>query len=542
METVVIIGGGISGLIAACNIKKNKPHYKVIIVEKNNVIGGRLFQEKINGFTVNNGPSWLWLNDIIQDIFQKIGIDLSNFTTNNLKTQYKLILSDNIYNISNLDNFEELVYNLDPQALPKIKNFIKRSNYKYNISKPYLFLPNIKFTEYISFNLFTNIFHLDIFSSYRNLVSKLSSNKTIKTILEWPSLFIGSHPSKISGLFTFLSSQMLTIGTQIPSKNGMIDIINLLKYHLESLDIQVLTDTEFIDFNYHNNSITEVICMNKYQHKFTIPTNNVISACDYFYTENKLPNHFRSYPKLYWDKQVMCPSCLIINLVLDTKLPNLEYHNLFFDYSIDQHFQDIYQLNKSPKNPLFYLNITSKLFNEVPDNYENLFILIPTSNNFYLSHIQKNELIEKVINRLTIFTNINIKHHIKLKNIFCDQNFSSEFNAYKFNAYGLGCDYQQIGFFRPKIKSRFISNLYYCGHMAPPGPGVPPSIISGYNASNYLLNNKKTTKWDNLIIFITNIMVMIVTLGTNFRTIWTTIKKEFNFIMFNKFYNYPEYN
>jgi len=85
METVVIIGGGISGLIAACNIKKNKPHYKVIIVEKNNVIGGRLFQEKINGFTVNNGPSWLWLNDIIQDIFQKIGIDLSNFITNNLK-------------------------------------------------------------------------------------------------------------------------------------------------------------------------------------------------------------------------------------------------------------------------------------------------------------------------------------------------------------------------------------------------------------------------------------------------------------------------
>ena len=46
MKNIVIVGGGISGMIASINLKKKAPHYNVILIEKETQLGGRLYQEK----------------------------------------------------------------------------------------------------------------------------------------------------------------------------------------------------------------------------------------------------------------------------------------------------------------------------------------------------------------------------------------------------------------------------------------------------------------------------------------------------------------
>jgi phytoene desaturase len=37
----------------------------------------------------------------------------------------------------------------------------------------------------------------------------------------------------------------------------------------------------------------------------------------------------------------------------------------------------------------------------------------------------------------------------------------------------------QTAIFRPACKSKKVSNLFYTGQLTVPGPGVPPSLISG---------------------------------------------------------------
>ena len=37
----------------------------------------------------------------------------------------------------------------------------------------------------------------------------------------------------------------------------------------------------------------------------------------------------------------------------------------------------------------------------------------------------------------------------------------------------------QTAFLRPKLKSKRVQNLYFTGQLTVPGPGVPPSLISG---------------------------------------------------------------
>jgi len=43
---------------------------------------------------------------------------------------------------------------------------------------------------------------------------------------------------------------------------------------------------------------------------------------------------------------------------------------------------------------------------------------------------------------------------------------------------------------KPKIKSKKLNNLFYTGQLTVPGPGVPPSLISGKVVANYILNKE----------------------------------------------------
>ena len=38
---------------------------------------------------------------------------------------------------------------------------------------------------------------------------------------------------------------------------------------------------------------------------------------------------------------------------------------------------------------------------------------------------------------------------------------------------------RQTAILKPSIKNRKVKNLYYTGQLTVPGPGVPPSLISG---------------------------------------------------------------
>ena len=41
-----------------------------------------------------------------------------------------------------------------------------------------------------------------------------------------------------------------------------------------------------------------------------------------------------------------------------------------------------------------------------------------------------------------------------------------------------------------QAKSKKLKNLFYTGQLTVPGPGVPPSLISGKVVANYILNKE----------------------------------------------------
>jgi phytoene desaturase len=93
--------------------------------------------------------------------------------------------------------------------------------------------------------------------------------------------------------------------------------------------------------------------------------------------------------------------------------------------------------------------------------------------------------------RLEKLTNQSVRNNIMFKDSFGVNDFISDYNSFKGNAYGLANTLLQTAFLRPKLKSKKVKNLYFTGQLTVPGPGVPPSLISGQLVAELISKNDR---------------------------------------------------
>jgi phytoene desaturase len=163
---------------------------------------------------------------------------------------------------------------------------------------------------------------------------------------------------------------------------------------------------------------------------------------------------------------------------------------LFFDTDFEAHASEIYDDPKWPKAPLFYASFTSLTDPTVaPEGKESGFFLIPLAPDLEDSETLREKYFDMILARLEKHTKQSIKTFISFKESYCLNDFKEDYNSYKGNAYGLANTLLQTAFLRPKIMSKKVKNLYFTGQLTVPGPGVPPSLISGKIAAELISQN-----------------------------------------------------
>ena len=84
-----------------------------------------------------------------------------------------------------------------------------------------------------------------------------------------------------------------------------------------------------------------------------------------------------------------------------------------------------------------------------------------------------------VMDRLEDLIGQSIRDAVVYKRSYAHSDFEKDYHAYKGNAYGLANTLRQTAILKPRMKSSKVKNLYFTGQLTTPGPGVPPSLISG---------------------------------------------------------------
>ncbi len=470
---IAIIGSGFSALAASCYLAK--AGHQVQVFEKNSTVGGRARQLRKDGFTFDIGPTWYWMPDVFERFFADFGKKTTDYyQLIKLSPAYQVYFGIKDY-VNIADNLHEIVQtfeSIEEGSGKVLEKFISEAQDNYNIAiKKLVYRPGESPIELVTPQTMLKVG--TFFSNISKEIRKRFKNPKLVQILEFPVLFLGAKPSDTPAFYSFMNFADFGLGTWHP-KGGMYSVVIAMQQLAEELGVEF-----HINQNIHKIVVENQKVIGLETQTGFVAADLVLSGADYSHTETLLESKFRQYSEKYWDKKTFAPSSLLFYVGFDKEIERVEHHSLFFDVPFSKHAEEIYDRPQWPSEPLFYASFPSKTDEVAPVGKEAAIFLIPLATDLEDTHEIREKYFEIILTRLEQLTEQSLKNHVIFNESFCVNDFKEAYNSCKGNAYGMANTLLQTAFLRPKLKSKKLPNLYFTGQLTVPGPGVPPSLISG---------------------------------------------------------------
>ncbi len=477
---------------AACFMAK--AGWEVTVLEKQLVPGGRARQLLADGFVFDMGPSWYWMPDVFERFFNQFGKKVSDYyQLERLDPSYRIYWPDERMDIpADYVGLKKLFDNIEAGSGKKLDIFLKEAAYKYEVGINKLVQkPGQSILEFVDWEVIKGVFKLDVFTNMKKHIGKFFTHPKLQQLMEFPVLFLGALPQNTPALYSLMNYADIQLGTWYP-KGGMYKIVEGMYDLATSLGVKFVFNTDVKELILEKDNIKEVVAENGEKERIIYKADVIISGADYHFTETKLlPKAARTYSEKYWEKRTMAPSCLLYYVGLNKRLKEVLHHTLFFDTDFEVHGKEIYSNPAWPADPLFYVSITSVSdTTTAPEGCENLFFLIPVASGLEGDTEKlRDRYFDRIVKRFEHKTGQVITDSIIYKKSYSISNFIDDYNSFKGNAYGLANTLLQTAVLKPACRSKKVKNLFYTGQLTVPGPGVPPSLISGEVVANEVQKN-----------------------------------------------------
>ncbi|MBC8140020.1 MAG: phytoene desaturase, partial [Armatimonadetes bacterium] len=453
--------------------------------------GGRARDWHKDGFAFDLGPSWYWMPDVFEQFFARFGKSPADYyDLHRLDPGYRVVFGEgNAVDIpADLGELADLFESIEPGSAAKLRTFLAQAEYKYRVGmNDYVRRPSLSVTEFVDIRIVKESVRLQMVQTMRSHVQSFFKDERLRRILEFPILFLGGTGREIPAMYSLMNYADLVLGTWYPM-GGLRKVADAMESLARELGVQIITDCEASKIVVEHGAAVGVETMAGETHR----ADSVIAGADYHHVEqNLLEPQYRTYDEAYWDSRVLSPSSLLFYLGVDKRLQNLQHHNLFFDEPLDPHADVIFKNPAYPDKPLFYVCCPSQTDPGVaPPGCENIFVLIPLAPGLSDTDAERERQYDLVMTRLERLTGQTIRESVIVRRDYAHRDFIADYHSYKGNAYGLANTLAQTAFWKPTLKPLKVRNLFYCGQLTVPGPGVPPSLISGQIAADLALGVK----------------------------------------------------
>lgn len=329
---VIIIGSGFASLSAACLLAKNG--FEVIILEKNNTIGGRARQFEANDFTFDMGPSWYWMPDVFERFYNLFNKKTSDFyDLKRLDPSYRVVWGKNEHwDIpASIEELYTLFESVEKGSSTQLKKFMAEAAYKYAVGiGKFVQMPGKSLFEYIDSQVLQAIFKMHLFTDISSYIKKHFTDSRIVRLLEFPVLFLGERPTHTPALYSLMNYADIALGTWYPL-GGMFKIVEAMQQIAVSNGVTIKTNAEVLQIHSANNQVVSVSTAEQ-----TYTCDYIIAGADYHHVDKKLTEHkHQQYTEKYWENRKMAPSSLLYYLGINKKIKHLLHHNLFLMLILD---------------------------------------------------------------------------------------------------------------------------------------------------------------------------------------------------------------
>lgn len=476
-KKIVIIGGGLGGLAAACLLAK--AGHTVTLYEKNSQLGGRAGQLQAEGFTFDTGPSWYLMPDVFEHFFELLGENISDhLDLIRLRPGYRVFYKgDGQLDITGDLAADKMTFeHIEAGAGEKLEAYLAAAGRTYETA-----LKDFTYKNYDSpLDLVTKTFmhalrDIPVFTTMHQHASKYFKDDRLQKVLLYPSVFLGVSPFKAPALYSMLSHTDFTQGVFYP-RGGIYALTEALVSIGTKLGVSYQLDNPVEQVSVADGTASGIVVNGK-----PVAADIVVSDAGVQYTESALLQApYRDHSETYWESRVLAPSALLMYIGADKQFASLTHHNLLFSKDWRKNFDEIYSQPQLPSDPSLYVCAPGKTDASVlPAGTENLFVLVPLAAGLAYTDEELQTYAENILQTMETEMDMpGLRAAITYKKLFCVKDFAAHYNSFHGTGLGLGHTLLQTAPFRPHNISRKVSGLYYVGSDVHPGIGMPSVLIS----------------------------------------------------------------
>lgn len=495
MKKVSIIGAGTAGL--AAGIRLASKGYEVEIFEKNEKVGGRMYQFEIDDFKFDVGPTIVMMKDIYEEVFKDSGVDPKDYLDmQRLEPMFRLVFPDET-ELSGTSDLVKMTAENEGFSQSDAQGYLA---YLADVYKRYLVAKNHfieksfrKKTDFYNPKTLYQALKLRTFSNAYDSIGKFVENEKIRQALAFQTLYIGISPFSGPSIYTIIPMIELLYGVWY-IKGGMYEMARAMEKRFYELGGKILFNQDVEEILIDDKKIAYGLIANGTKYESDI----VLSNADFPYTMDNLVKNKKAkgkYTSKKIDKMSYSSSSFMIYLGMDKKY-DVSVHNIYFTSDFKKNVDDLFK-DQKPNDPSYYVYSPTQIDSSLaPKDKEVLYVLVPipnlhhTNNNWGLK--DKEEYADYILDLMSKKAEFSdIKKHISTKKIFGPNDFLDMFNLKHGATFGLRPTLRQSNYFRPQTKSKYVKNLYFCGSSNHPGAGVPIVLTSAKLAVSDILKDNQ---------------------------------------------------
>jgi phytoene desaturase len=465
-KRAVVIGGGIGGLATALRLRKAGAH--VVLLEKNDSLGGKVSERRVNRFRWDLGPSLFTMPQILDRLFDDLGEKREEHLT------FEPLSPTCRYRWADGYQFDE---NEFFWSRPDSARLLRYAEGLYKLSAP-AFLesdPSEIWKKVLNPTLLPLLRFLPAMSPFRSLASAsrhFYSDPHLQQFLQRFATYNGSDPELTPATFAVIPYVQAHYGGWF-IRGGIRrladTLIQLAQKH--GVEIQTSAPVHSIDA-----SGVTLASGKKIQADLLFHNGDVLAAYQ------KLIQHPQSAQVASKTaKPDRAISGFVVLLGVKGKDPSLAHHNIFFSDNYPLEFQQMFREKRPAENPTIYLCLSSRTDPaSAPPEHDNYFLLVNAPANTTTIDWTKEspKYADQIIRILDQKFLPGLKGRIVHQETISPTDFESRDGVVGGSLYGWASHGMKSSFLRPPIHSTLIPNLYFVGGTTHPGGGLPLVLLS----------------------------------------------------------------
>jgi phytoene desaturase len=496
---VVVVGGGLGGLAAACTLAARG--YAVTLCEKNAWVGGKAAVLAEQGFRFDMGPTILTIPRVLKRIFAEAGRELeSALDLVPLDPQWRSFFTDgtSLDLVADVGRMRGILdaYSPGSGSGDGYVRFMELARRLHRLSDDFFFWRSVggmrdmfDVRRSLTLSLVKEVMGMRPGHSVAGTVRSFVGDERAAQMLDHFTQYVGSAPDASPAVLCGIAHMQASDGVWYP-RGGTGAVPRALASLAIDLGVDIRTRTPVRRLVVENGRVRGV----ETEQGETIAAAAVVSNSDSVRTHRELVDAAARDRFLQRRKYEPACSGVVLYLGLDRRYEQIIHHNFVFSEDPHEEFESIYRRGEPAADPTCYVCAPAVTEPEVaPPGGEALYVLVHTP--YLRPHHDWSRMFpayrRRIIEKLEQTAGMkDLERHIVFERALTPQDIHDRYHVLDGAIYGLASHGRFFGAFKPANRSPDVEGLYLAGGSAHPGPGMPMVLMSGWIAADCVDQDK----------------------------------------------------